>query len=79
MGEIIMITSGKGGVGKTTATALMGVQLSRLDKRVVMIDMDFGLIKLIQEEYRADIGRERSSYQVTAKCCVLYHTDPKYE
>ncbi|MCI5822282.1 MAG: P-loop NTPase [Lachnospiraceae bacterium] len=46
MGEIIMITSGKGGVGKTTATALMGVQLSRLDKRVVMIDMDFGLRNL---------------------------------
>lgn len=46
MGEIIMITSGKGGVGKTTTTALMGVQLSRLDKKVVLMDMDFGLRNL---------------------------------
>lgn len=41
-----MITSGKGGVGKTTATAFLGTELSRMDKSVVMIDTDFGLRNL---------------------------------
>ncbi len=46
MSEIVMITSGKGGVGKTTTTALMGLQLSQMDKKVVLIDTDFGLRNL---------------------------------
>lgn len=44
--EVIMITSGKGGVGKTTATALIGRELSRMDKRVMLIDTDFGMRNL---------------------------------
>ena len=32
MGEVIVVTSGKGGVGKTTTTANIGAGLSRLDK-----------------------------------------------
>lgn len=44
--EIVMITSGKGGVGKTTATAFLGAELSRMDKSVVLIDTDFGLRNL---------------------------------
>ena len=35
MGEVIVVTSGKGGVGKTTTTANIGAGLSRLDKKVV--------------------------------------------
>ncbi|MEF9840581.1 MAG: septum site-determining protein MinD [Lachnospiraceae bacterium] len=46
MGEIIVITSGKGGVGKTTTTANIGVGLSQLDKTVVIIDTDLGLRNL---------------------------------
>lgn len=46
MSEIVMITSGKGGVGKTTTTALLGLQLSQMDKKVVLIDTDFGLRNL---------------------------------
>lgn len=46
MGEIIVITSGKGGVGKTTTTANIGVGLARLGKRVVVIDTDLGLRNL---------------------------------
>ena len=40
MGEVIVITSGKGGVGKTTTTANLGAGLSKLDKKVVVIDTD---------------------------------------
>lgn len=46
MGEVITFTSGKGGVGKTTTTANVGVGLSLLDKKVVMIDTDIGLRNL---------------------------------
>lgn len=46
MGEVIVITSGKGGVGKTTTTANIGAGLSRFDKKVVVIDTDLGLRNL---------------------------------
>jgi len=46
MSEVIVITSGKGGVGKTTTTANLGTGLAQLDKKVVMIDTDIGLRNL---------------------------------
>lgn len=46
MGEVIVITSGKGGVGKTTTTANLGTGLALLGKRVVMVDTDIGLRNL---------------------------------
>lgn len=46
MGEVIVITSGKGGVGKTTTTANIGAGLSQMDKKVVIIDTDLGLRNL---------------------------------
>ncbi len=46
MGEVIVITSGKGGVGKTTTTANVGTGLAMLDKKVVLIDTDIGLRNL---------------------------------
>lgn len=46
MGEVIVITSGKGGVGKTTTTANVGTGLAMLGKKVVLIDTDIGLRNL---------------------------------
>lgn len=46
MGEVIVITSGKGGVGKTTTTANVGTGLAKLNKKVIMIDTDIGLRNL---------------------------------
>lgn len=46
MGEVIVITSGKGGVGKTTATANLGAGLVEDGKKVVLIDTDIGLRNL---------------------------------
>ncbi|HEX3051500.1 MAG TPA: septum site-determining protein MinD [Aggregatilineaceae bacterium] len=44
--RVITVTSGKGGVGKTTATANLAVALALLDKKVVCIDADIGLRNL---------------------------------
>jgi len=46
MGEVIVITSGKGGVGKTTTVANIGAGLSLEGKSVVLIDTDIGLRNL---------------------------------
>ena len=46
MSEVIVITSGKGGVGKTTASANIGTGLAQLGNKVVLIDTDIGLRNL---------------------------------
>jgi len=46
MGKVIVITSGKGGVGKTTTTANLGAALAMLGNKVVVIDADIGLRNL---------------------------------
>ena len=46
MSEVMVITSGKGGVGKTTTTANIGTGLALLGYSVVLIDTDIGLRNL---------------------------------
>jgi septum site-determining protein MinD len=45
-GRKIVITSGKGGVGKTTTTANLGATLAKRGKRVILVDADIGLRNL---------------------------------
>jgi septum site-determining protein MinD len=46
VGEVIVITSGKGGVGKTTTSANLGAALASLGRSVVLVDADIGLRNL---------------------------------
>ena len=44
--RVLVVTSGKGGVGKTTTTANLGTALAMMDKKVVLVDTDIGLRNL---------------------------------
>jgi septum site-determining protein MinD len=46
MGKVIVVTSGKGGVGKTTSTAALGAALAQMDQKVAVVDFDVGLRNL---------------------------------
>jgi septum site-determining protein MinD len=46
MGKVIVVTSGKGGVGKTTSTAALGAALARTGSNVAVVDFDVGLRNL---------------------------------
>jgi septum site-determining protein MinD len=46
MSKVIVVTSGKGGVGKTTSTASIGAALAQTGKRVCIVDFDVGLRNL---------------------------------
>ena len=46
MSEVIVVTSGKGGVGKTTTAANIGAGLGKKKKKVVIVDADIGLRNL---------------------------------
>ncbi|HWX61264.1 septum site-determining protein MinD [Bradyrhizobium sp.] len=46
MAKVLVVTSGKGGVGKTTTTAAMGAALAQAGKKVVVVDFDVGLRNL---------------------------------
>ena len=70
MARKIVVTSGKGGVGKTTVTANLGLALSDFGYRVVLIDVDFGLNNLdialgVDDKVVYDIG------DVVNGCCRL--------
>jgi septum site-determining protein MinD len=46
MAKVLVVTSGKGGVGKTTSTAALGAALAQTGERVVVVDFDVGLRNL---------------------------------
>jgi septum site-determining protein MinD len=46
MAKVIVVTSGKGGVGKTTTTAALGAALAQMGQSVVVVDFDVGLRNL---------------------------------
>ena len=71
MGEIIVITSGKGGVGKTTTTANIGTGLAKLGKKVLVIDTDLGLRNLdvvMGLKENAGLNRRQSMTSGTRGC-----------
>ena len=66
----IVVTSGKGGVGKTTVAACLGLKLSTMGKRTVIADVDFGLNNLdilLDAEDKTSFGLEDV---ISGKCRI---------
>lgn len=60
MGKVIVVTSGKGGVGKTTSTAAIGAALAHAGQLVCVVDFDIGLRNLdlimgVEDRVSADL------------------------
>ena len=70
MGEVIVITSGKGGTGKTTLTAGLGAALARLGQRVLCIDCDVGLRNLDLSLGMADAALMDFSDVLAGRCSL---------
>jgi len=72
-GRVVTITSGKGGVGKTTLTASLGLELARLGKNVVLLDGDLGLANLailFNVSPRRDLSHVLAGRASLADCVV---------
>jgi len=70
VGEVIVITSGKGGTGKTTLTAGLGAALARLGQRVLCIDCDVGLRNLDLSLGMADAALMDFSDVLAGRCSL---------
>src|SRR3712207_8368973 len=62
--QVIVVTSGKGGVGKTTTTANIGAGLAEKGHKVLLIDTDIGLRNLDRKSTRLNSSHANISYAV---------------
>ena len=74
LARVITVTSGKGGVGKSNISLNLAIQFSRLRKKVVILDADFGLANIevmlgIRPQYNLSdvIFRGRSVGEIITK------------
>jgi septum site-determining protein MinD len=81
MGKVIVVTSGKGGVGKTTSTAALGAALARGGQRVVVVDFDVGLrnLDLVMGAERRVIFDLTNVVQGTAKLSQALVADDRLD
>src|SRR5262245_18984852 len=81
MAKVLVVTSGKGGVGKTTTTAALGAALAQTGKRVAVVDFDVGLrnLDLIMGAERRVVFDIISVVQGTAKLSQALIRDKRIE
>jgi septum site-determining protein MinD len=81
MGKVIVVTSGKGGVGKTTSTAALGAALARGGQKVVVVDFDVGLrnLDLVMGAERRVVFDLINVVQGTAKLAQALVRDKRLE
>jgi len=81
MGKVIVVTSGKGGVGKTTSTAALGAALARGGQTVVVVDFDVGLrnLDLVMGAERRVVFDLTNVVQGTAKLAQALVRDKRLE
>ena len=64
MAKVLVVTSGKGGVGKTTSTAALGAAIAQGGEKVVVVDFDVGLRNL-----DLVMGAERRVVSISSTWC----------
>jgi septum site-determining protein MinD len=81
MGRVVVVTSGKGGVGKTTSTAALGAALARAGRRVAVVDFDVGLrnLDLVMGAERRVVFDLTNVVQGTARLSQALLPDPRIE
>ena len=81
MAKVLVVTSGKGGVGKTTTTAALGAALAQTGKKVAVVDFDVGLrnLDLIMGAERRVVFDLISVVQGTAKLSQALIKDKRIE
>src|SRR6516164_9449939 len=81
MGKVIVVTSGKGGVGKTTSTAALGAALARGGQRVAVVDFDVGLrnLDLMMGAERRVVFDLTNVVQGTVKLSQALLADPRLD
>ena len=81
MAKVLVVTSGKGGVGKTTTTAAIGAALAQTGKKVAVVDFDVGLrnLDLIMGAERRVVFDLISVVQGTAKLSQALIKDKRIE
>jgi septum site-determining protein MinD len=80
-GKVIVVTSGKGGVGKTTSTAALGAALARGGQKVAVVDFDVGLrnLDLVMGAERRVVFDLTNVVQGTAKLSEALITDERLD
>ncbi|MEO1235788.1 MAG: MinD/ParA family protein [Planctomycetota bacterium] len=68
LAQTLAITSGKGGVGKTTVAVNLAAQLARLGRRVVLLDADLGTANA---DVMCNLGARRTLAHVVAGTCTI--------
>src|SRR5436190_607552 len=81
MGKVVVVTSGKGGVGKTTSTAALGAAVAKTGKKVALVDFDVGLrnLDLIMGAERRVVFDLVNVIQGTAKLSQALIRDKRLE
>jgi septum site-determining protein MinD len=81
MGRVVVVTSGKGGVGKTTSTAALGAALARGGRRVAVVDFDVGLrnLDLVMGAERRVVFDLTNVVQGTARLAQALLPDPRLD
>jgi septum site-determining protein MinD len=81
MGRLVVVTSGKGGVGKTTSTAALGAALARSGRRVAVVDFDVGLrnLDLVMGAERQVVFDLTNVVQGTARLSQALIPDPRLD
>src|SRR6202000_3149377 len=81
MAKVLVVTSGKGGVGKTTSTAAIGAALAQNGKKVAVVDFDVGLrnLDLVLGAERRVVFDLINVVQSVAKCPQALIRDKRLE